>query len=142
MNGKIEMARATMEGICFENRMMLETLFEADLPKARSVRIIGGASNSDFWNQMQADIYGLPVETIDAKEATALGAGIIGFIASGIYGNYKEASDHMTHVRKQYRPNREAAEGYDEVYELWKECYRGLSQGAFGRIHAYQLRTK
>ena len=138
MHGKSDMARATMEGICFENRMMLETLLEADLPKAKSLRVIGGASNNDFWNQMQADIYGLAVETITAKESTALGAGIICAVASGMYGSYKEASDHMTHVLKTYIPDEENAARYSEVFGMWDECYTGLSQGAFKRIYAYQ----
>lgn len=139
---KSDMSRATMEGICFENREMLETLWEADLPKAKSLRIVGGASNNDFWNQMQADIYGLPVETIEAKESTALGAGIICAVASGLYGSYKEASDHMTHVMKAYEPSFENNSKYDEVYDLWHECYRGLSNGAFQKIYAYQTRMK
>lgn len=142
MHGKSDMARATMEGICFENRMMLETLWEADLPKAKSLRIVGGASNNDFWNQMQADIYGLPVETIDAKESTALGAGIIGAVASGVYGSYKAASEHMTHVLKKYEPVDENKSRYDEIYSMWDECYRGLSYGAFKKIYEYQTRLR
>ena len=142
MHGKRDIARATMEGICFENRMMLETLWEADLPKTKSLRIIGGASNNHFWNQMQADIYGLPVETIEAKEATALGAGIICAVASGMYGSYKEATDHMTHVLKKYEPDEGNKSAYDEIYGIWDECYHGLSQGAFQKIYQYQTRIR
>lgn len=141
-NNKSDMSRSTMEGICFENRMMLETLWEAELPKAKSLRVVGGASNNDFWNQMQADIYGLPVETIEAKESTALGAGIICAVASGVYNSYKEASDNMTHVLKEYIPSEEDKGIYDEVYSIWDDCYKGLCQKAFKKIYDYQVKTR
>lgn len=137
---KSDLSRATMEGICFENRMMLETLREASLPKAKFLRVIGGASNNDFWNQMQADIYGIPVETITASESTALGAAIICAIATGMYGSYREASNAMTHVRKKYDPDREKKRHYDEVYSIWNDCYQDLSQRSFKRIYDYQLK--
>ena len=121
-NTKADLARATMEGICFENRMMLETLMESDLALAKALRIIGGASNNDFWNQMQADIYGLPVETITAKESTALGAAIICAVASGMYGSYREASENMTHMLKRYQPGEDRTKEYDTVYDMWDQC--------------------
>ena len=68
---KSDLIRAAMEGICFENRMMIEALLETEIPPARTLRILGGAANNEFWNQMQADIYGLPAETVTAKECTA-----------------------------------------------------------------------
>ena len=141
-NGKADMSRATMEGICFENRMMLETLKESALAPANALRVIGGAANNEFWNQMQADIYGMPVETITAKESTALGAAIICAVASGIYGSYREASVKMTHVLKRYVPDETRLREYSMVYNMWDRCYRGLSEGAFRTIHDYQLRKK
>ena len=138
MHDKSDLSRATMEGICFENRMMLETLREAVLPQAKSLRIVGGASNNAFWSQMQADIYGLPVETIEAKESTALGAGIIGAVSCGLYRSYKEASDHMTHVLKRYDPDSESKQKYDEIYAIWDDCYNDLSNSSFQKIYSYQ----
>ena len=88
-NNRADLSRATMEGICFENRMMLETLKEGTISPAKALRVIGGASNNGFWNQMQADIYGMPVETITAKESAALGAAIVCAVSTGIYGSYR-----------------------------------------------------
>ncbi len=139
---KSDMCRATMEGICFENRMMLMTLEEANIQSAKYLRVIGGASNNDFWNQMQADIYGIPVETITAKESTALGAAIICSVASGIYKSYKEASDNMTHMLKRYIPNDENVEKYNKTYSIWNRCYSDLSESGFKQIYDYQVRER
>jgi len=137
-SGRQDLARAAMEGICFENRMMLETLREADLPEAGCLRVIGGASNSEIWNQMQADIYALPVETITAKEATVLGAAIVCAVAAGVYTDFREASDRMTHVLRRYEPRQENVGRYDEVYGMWNDCYADLSHRSFDRIYAFQ----
>ena len=139
-NTKSDMCRAAMEGICFENRMMLETLSEGGLPKAKALRIIGGASNNDFWSQMQADIYGIPVETITESESTALGAAIICAVAAGMYGSYKEASSHMTHVKNRFAVRAESRDQYDTVYRMWNSCYSDLSTSAFKQIYDYQTR--
>ena len=133
INNKSDMSRATMEGICFENKMMLETLYEANLPPVKSLRIIGGASNNDFWNQMQADVYGLPVETIKTNEATALGAAIICAVSTGMYESYKEATQNMTYVLKQYVPDVKNNKKYYKLYKTWEECYQDLATGLFSK---------
>ncbi len=135
---KSDMIRATMEGICFENRMMIETLLEADIPSVKTMRIIGGAANNDFWNQMQADIYGLPVETVTAKECTALGAAIIGTVALGIYKDYKEAVAGMVHVKKRFFPYGSNKKRYDELYDIWNSSYEGLSKETYQKVSRYQ----
>ena len=135
---KGDMLRAAMEGISFETKMMLDTLREADIAPARSLRLIGGASNNAFWNQLQADIYGLPVETITAGESAALGAAIIGAVAIGAYPNYREAVRNMTHVLKQYLPEPENAKRYREVYAAWSQCYQDLSRGTYQKINQLQ----
>ena len=137
-NGRGEMIRATIEGICFENRMMLETLQESGIPQPKSLRIVGGASNSSFWNQIQADIYGVPVETITATESTALGAAMICAVSSGMYGSYKEAAEHMVQVREGYVPEPGTHEAYSKVYNIWDTCCRDLRNKAFREIYEYQ----
>jgi xylulokinase len=133
-----DMLRAVMEGICFENRMMLETLSESGITPAKTLRVIGGAANNPFWNQMQADIYGLPVETVTAKECTALGAAIIGAVAAGAYSSYEEAVNNMVHVKRRYLPDEINKKLYDKLYDVWDSCYNDLSGEAYKRIFAFQ----
>ncbi len=135
---KGNMIRAVMEGICFENRMMMEALEESGIPPVKALRVIGGAANNPFWNQMQADIYGLPVETVTVKECTALGLAMIGAVALGIYGGYEEAARNMVHVEQHYVPDEENKEWYNRIYEIWNTCYNGLSEEAYKKIFNYQ----
>ena len=63
-----------MEGVVLEIRDMFEQWTSAGL-SIRSLRIGGGATRSKLWNQIQADVYGRPVETLRVGESTVLGEG-------------------------------------------------------------------
>ena len=134
---KNEMIRAAMEGICFENRMMLETLQQADRSAVKAIRILGGVTHNEFWNQMQADIYGMPVETVTAKECTALGAAIICAVAANIYNNYEEAVREMVHLKQRYLPDESRKKNYNRLYDVWNSCYPGLSRECYGKIPGF-----
>ena len=135
---KAEMLRAAMEGICFEMREMLDALKAAGFKKFDRLRINGGAAHSKLWNEIQANIYGCTVETVKAPEATALGAAMIGAVGAGIFGDLREAADHMVHVKDTYEPDPAAIEQYNEVFDVWQSCYYGLAGEAFPKIKAYQ----
>ncbi len=135
---KSELTRAAMEGICFEMREMLEALKAAGFSEFKTLRVTGGAARSDLWNQIQADIYGCAVETVEAPEATALGAAMIAAVGAGIYKDAKEASEKMVHVQKRYEPKPENVAQYNDVYKLFQACYNGLAKEAFPAIYQYQ----
>ena len=138
---KSEMIRAVMEGICFENKTMIKTLQETDISAVKSLRLLGGAANNELWNQMQADIYGLPVETVTAKECTALGAAIICAVATGIYDNYNEAVRNMVHLKRRYLPDEGRHYYYNKLYDVWDSCYKGLCADAYHKIAVFQNKS-
>ena len=74
-HGRAELTRAVMEGVVLEIRDMFEQWGAAGL-SVRSLRIGGGATRSPLWNQIQADVYGRPVETLRVGESTVLGAAL------------------------------------------------------------------
>ncbi|MCG6880553.1 MAG: xylulose kinase, partial [Deltaproteobacteria bacterium] len=72
------MARSIMEGGAYELRMIVDAM-ETVLGKPfDSIRLSGGGAKSPLWNQIQADVYGRPVERLKVSECTTLGATILG----------------------------------------------------------------
>ena len=136
---KAELLRAAMEGICFEMREMLDALKAAGFEFNR-LRVTGGAARSNLWNQIQANIYKCTVETVDAPEATALGAAMIGAVGAGVFKDLREASDNMVHVKDVYEPDEASMKLYDEVYEMFRDCYNGLANSGFETIYNFQNR--
>lgn len=135
---KAEMLRAAMEGICFEMREMLDALKAAGFSDFKKLRITGGAAHSKLWNDIQANVYGCTVETVEAPEATALGAAMVGAVGAGIFKDLAEASDHMVHVKDVYEPDEKKMAQYNEVFDVWQSCYYGLAKEAFPKIKDYQ----
>lgn len=135
---KGDMVRAALEGICFEMRDMLEALQEADFPEFQEYRIGGGAARSDLWNQIQADVYGKPVQKTHVEEGTALGAAMCAAVGAGVYKDIHEAVENMVHLAGRWEPIPENVKVYDEMFRLYRETYQALKQEVFPGVCAIQ----
>jgi xylulokinase len=131
-------ARAIMEGITMDMRDMI-TAIRAAGAGVDTVRLLGGPTKSELWNQIQADAFGTIVQTLRIGDATVLGAAVMGGVGAGIFGSLIEGAEAMVRVDKTYEPNPANARLYNELYDAWIAAYEGLSgSGAFSRIASLQ----
>lgn len=121
-------ARACMEGITMEQKDILTNMKENQIP-IESVRMIGGATNSRIWNQMQADMYKLPCDTLAVEDAAVTGAALMGGAAVGIFRDIRDGVRNMVKVKEHFEPIPEHAEIYDEMYQIYCRAYESLEQG-------------
>ncbi len=77
--------RAALEGLSFQLRLGLDALSLAAGLKPKAIRVVGGGSKNLLWNRIRADVTGLPIRTIEQKEATALGAAMCAFVGTGYF---------------------------------------------------------
>ena len=136
-HNKGDMVRSVMEGVCFEMKHVLEALQECTGVKVNAIRSAGGGSKSDLWNQIQADIYNLPIELTKTSEATSLGAAMCAAVGHGIYKDLDEASDHMVKLDKRYEPIPENVEKYHELAAIYEQMYKATSK-VFSVLNKYQ----
>jgi len=137
-HGRAELARAVMEGVVLEVRDIIEQWTTAGLT-LDVLRIGGGATRSALWNQIQADVYGRPVETLAGGESTVLGAALLGGVGAGVFRSVEQGVEAMVRVAGQIEPAPAAHALYDEMYDAYVRAYRGLSDsGAFAAIHRIQ----
>jgi glycerol kinase len=129
-HSKEDILRAVLESICFEIKKSIEVFSELGLD-VKTMHIAGGITNSDVINQLQADIFGIPVLKTAYSETTALGAAIIGTIGSGIYNTYPEAVNHMMEIKNTYKPNNKTQKLYDDLFLKNKELFRILNENNF-----------
>ena len=140
-HGRAEMTRAVMEGVVLEIRDMLEQWTSAGL-SVRSLRIGGGATRSRLWNQIQADVYGRPVETLQVGESTVLGAAILGGVGAGVFDTLEEGVAAMVHVAEQVEPDLQCHQRYEELYHAYVQTYEGLNgSGAFDSLARLQAES-
>jgi xylulokinase len=137
-HGRPEMVRSIMEGVALEFRDMIEGWLKAGV-EISSLRLAGGATRSTLWNQIQADVYGRPVETLKTAESTVLGAAILGGVGAGVFGSIQEGVDEMVQVAGKLEPNMQNHRLYEEMYLAYRAAYEGLSTcGAYDLLAKIQ----
>jgi xylulokinase len=127
-HGRADMVRAVMEGVVLEIRDMMEQWLQKKMP-VELIRIGGGATNSALWNQIQADIYGRPVQVVCEKESTALGAALLGGVGAGVYSSVEEGVASMVTVSGEIEPDAARHVRYEEIYQNYVMAYQALNNG-------------
>ena len=138
-HGRPHLIRSVMEGVTFALRDSIEIMRELGLSVAQ-VRSTGGGARSSLWRQIQADIYGAEVVTVNAEEGPAFGAAILAAVGTGVYGTVEEAADELVAVVSRTEPDRAAASRYEECYGIFRSMYPALKPGfdALGGMVAKQ----
>jgi len=106
--------RAGLEGLSFQLRQALETLGGLQTGRIGAVRVVGGGSRNRLWNQIRADVCGLPIVTIRQKETTAFGAAMFAFVGAGVFASVDEARA-TAEVEEVFEPGADR-DRYDALY--------------------------
>lgn len=118
--------RAVFEGITFSLRDMANQVSPGKRAGAETVYTSGGGAASRFWNQMQADIFGVrTVVTQHASHGAAFGAALLAGIA---HGNWSVADD-LDNIRAsetEWRPRPELVDRYDRYFAIYSALYSAL----------------
>ena len=123
---KEDMIRSVMEGVIYSIRDIYEIILSHGI-SVKHFRTTGGLSKSDFFNQLKADILGIPVEVPYISDGELVGAAVVGGLGIGIYKDIREASSAMYRPRRILYPDTGKKALYDELYSLYKNLYPSLS---------------
>ncbi len=133
--GKAEAARAVLEGVAINLRLILHAL-DAQTPGIRRVRLIGGGGRSPLWRQILADCFQRPVEILTlTAEATSWGAAVAGGVGVGVYG--WDIAPQRSQVVATVEPIPANAAVYDDLAAFSAEIYQALEP-----IHARLARRQ
>jgi L-fuculokinase len=112
--------RAGLEALSCYLAHGLEKLQQVGNYTAQDMICVGGGSKNQLWNQIRADVLGIPLKALDMKETTALGASLVAMAGMGIYKNVEEAFNAIESRYEVYTPG-ENRERYSEVYGKFVE---------------------
>ena len=124
-HGKGHLARAVMEGATYAMRDSLEIARGMDIP-VKEVRLSGGGARSEFWRQMQADIYGQQVVTINAEEGPAYGVALLAAAGTGAYRDVVQACKATISVVTRTKPGSRERKAYNAAYPIYQQLYQSL----------------
>jgi len=131
-HNKSHMIRSLLEGITYGMKDSLEIIKGMGV-EISQIRVSGGGARSEFWRQMQADVYEHPVCTINASEGPAYGVALLAGVGTGVYGSVEQACEAAIQVVSETAPNEESSKVYAKFYPIYQQLYRSLKDD-FDRI--------
>lgn len=125
-HGRPALARAVLEGVALNLRLILDALRSQGLP-IPAMRLIGGGARLPLWRQILADVLGLPILLPDLlAEATSLGAAFAGGVGVGLYPDFSAARRFVS-ARAGEQPDLARQASYAELLPRFQAVYRALA---------------
>jgi len=120
-----DMLRSVLEGVTF-NLLVILDAFRNQGTQIDAMRVIGGGARGRFWNQIMADMYGMPVQRLAIlEEATSMGAALAGGVGVGLYPDFSMI-DQMNEIVQTIQPDPAAQATYEKLYPIFEASYHAL----------------
>lgn len=122
-HSRAHLSRAVVEGICFALRDSLSILQSLGL-SPNELLLTGGGAKSPFLRQLQAEVFGLPVTTVNREEGPAYGAALLAAVGAGAFPDLAAATRATLKRQPPSAPSAEAHQEYGLPYARFREAYR------------------
>ncbi len=126
-HSKRDFIRAVMEGVAFSLKNCLDIIDKLGIP-INEVRASGGGGRSPLWRQIQADLFGTPIATVNSSEGPALGVALLAGVGAGIYSSVPEACDQAVCTTMKLDYDTANHELYKNSYKLYNSIYQSLKK--------------
>ena len=117
--------RAIMEGVAFSLRDSFEIFNEMKVP-VETIRLGGGGARSALWRQIQADIYGRAVATVEAEEGAAYGVAMLAGVGVRTWPSVDAACAAVVRTRDRVEPEAKSKKTLDRQYKTYQAMYPAL----------------
>jgi xylulokinase len=118
-HSRAHLTRAVLEGVCFALRDSLAILQELGLAPGHLL-LTGGGARNPFIRRLQADIFGLPVTTVNREEGPAYGAALLASVGVGAFPDLKAAVECTLRRAALTAPDPAAHRDYQQIYERFR----------------------
>lgn len=116
--------RAVLEDVTFALRHNMEAGKRQGVPLDSHLIVVGGATRSDLWMQIIADVTRMPVYTYRENVEAALGAALLAGQATGLI-DLDQPLRHGTLIERA-EPAEATACRYDDLFDLYCRLYPTL----------------
>lgn len=126
-SGKAEAARAVLEGVGYNLKIILDIFDRSEeVPAIEEVFLIGGGAKGKVWAQILADIWQKPLRIPRyLEEATSMGAAVCCGVGVGMFPDYS-VIDRFNPGESRLLPREENRPAYKALYEIFNQAYEVL----------------
>ena len=122
---KAALTRSILEGAAFALRHNVEVAMCAGA-EVREMRSVGGCSRSDLWNQIKADVLGLPLLLPHTSVGSPFGAAILAGMGVGAFPDVRKSLVAMVKLDRRFEPDPAHHERYTRIYRVFRDIYAHL----------------
>jgi xylulokinase len=116
--------RALLESFAYEWAVVLELMKKSYPDLAiEEIRVIGGGARSDLWNQIKADVTGVPYVRLNRDDFAVLGDVLMAGGAVGIYPDVKAAATRFAGKTRRFEPDPGRHQRYHCFVPLYQEVF-------------------
>ncbi len=121
---KEHLTRVVVEGISFSLLQILEEIEKINIAIDK-IYVNGIITQSEWWMQLLADMFGKTILLSDSTDASAMGAAFMGMYATGIIKNLSEVKSFLKTIKK-FEANDGVHQLYKQQYKVYKSLYPAL----------------
>ncbi|MEM6285116.1 MAG: xylulokinase [Chloroflexota bacterium] len=122
---RAHMFRSVLEGVTMNLRVVLDA-FRNQGTQIDAMRVIGGGASGRIWNQITADVYGMPIHRLAIlEEATSMGAALVGGVGVGLYPDFSMI-ETMNEIALTIQPHAASSAAYEKLYPVFNKMYDAL----------------
>jgi xylulokinase len=120
--------RSVLEAIAYDQALALRRMRRI-YPEVTSeeIRVYGGGARSRLWNQIKADVTGVPYVSLARENMAALGDAIIAGCALGIYDDMAATAERLARKEQRFEPSGENHKRYGPCVGFYAEMLGHLS---------------
>jgi xylulokinase len=128
--------RSVLEGIAYDQYLQYRN-FQAISPDlaVTEVTAYGGGAKSALWNQIKADVLGLPQVLLGREDLAPIGNAILAGYALGIYADMAETAERFVRRTSRVEPRPEAHALYREYAGFFDQLL-SQTEPAFAKLNA------
>lgn len=116
---RFDFARAIMEGVAFQIVWMMEAF--RTKPSQKGLIFAGGASKSEVWSQILANMAGIPVRIPAVADLACVGAAILAGVGCGIYKTPEQGYRCLAVGERVMEPDSQQSNVYRRLMKEYKQ---------------------
>jgi xylulokinase len=122
---KAALIRAILEGTALALCHNVEVAQRVGI-RLSEIREVGGGARCRLWNQIKADVLGIPFCLPEAAVGAPFGDAVLAGMGLGFYPDVPRALRDMVKVKTRFEPNMENHSRYQDIYGIFRRLYEDL----------------
>lgn len=122
LHTRSDMARAVIEGISYSLYESILYLREQGQGVAH-ITATGGGAKSDFWLQLQADLFNASIHKLSHEEGPSMGAAIIAATGVNWFDSMEACSHAFISYDKVFHPDNVNHQRYEQYFDVYRQVY-------------------